>query len=403
MPPFSPFSHYLAFLATDQQTFLALKGFYDGIVVPATIAAWQKQGTGGFVLSLSATDNAPPYVIDPRFPLFQQRLPSAKQSHLALAELLDDSALVQSTDPLPTSFTTNRLSDLATKWVEFNLGFATAANKTFDKYAERLGEPIPQPKDAQKPETILAPYFAVSGPADPWWTNSKALFDFTKVAADGHPCHRVVCATDASSLDPLLKDIGVEDVVIWVSGLQETRAPLQDLSVYRQAIEGAAARGQGLFALYGGFFSVLLGSFGLQGAAHGVGFSEHRDWRELPRSGAAPPRYYVRRIHGYLPQDLAETLCELAPALTMCPCSHCAGRPPIALDYHDLMKHSVWCRHEEIREWFDLSPTDSRQRLLEEFATMREEILGASLPPIQRARVLASIDPLPVWARALTE
>ena len=56
---FEPFSHYLAYLATDQETYRDLRGQYDGLLVPGTIAAWQRQGTGGFVLSLSAAAGSP--------------------------------------------------------------------------------------------------------------------------------------------------------------------------------------------------------------------------------------------------------------------------------------------------------------------------------------------------------
>src|SRR5207245_1020479 len=96
---FDSYSHYLAYGATDQETFRALRGAYTGVLVPGTIAAWQRQGTGGFVLALSATEQAPPYVIDPRFPLFQQPLKDPKASHEALADLLGDPDLIRRIEP----------------------------------------------------------------------------------------------------------------------------------------------------------------------------------------------------------------------------------------------------------------------------------------------------------------
>jgi hypothetical protein len=73
---FDLFSHYVSYGATDQETIRELTGAIDGrwcVLVPATVAAFQQQGTGGFILTLSATAEAPNYVIDPRFPLFQHR------------------------------------------------------------------------------------------------------------------------------------------------------------------------------------------------------------------------------------------------------------------------------------------------------------------------------------------
>jgi hypothetical protein len=84
---FSGFNHYLSYGSTDQQTMRELSGLYDGLLVPGTIAAFQAEGTKGFVLSLSARSGEP-YVIDSRFPLFQGALPKAKKSHIMLAAIL---------------------------------------------------------------------------------------------------------------------------------------------------------------------------------------------------------------------------------------------------------------------------------------------------------------------------
>src|SRR2546430_165765 len=96
---FDSFAHYLSYGATDQQTARELTGFYDGLLVPGTVAAFQADGTRGFVLTLSALRRTR-YVIDPRFPLFQQRLGAPKKSHESLALLFGVPDLVLRTaDP----------------------------------------------------------------------------------------------------------------------------------------------------------------------------------------------------------------------------------------------------------------------------------------------------------------
>src|SRR6266511_1278969 len=117
---FEPFSHYLSYGATDQQTVRDLTGAYNGLVVPGTVAAFQRQGTGGFVLALSATQAAAKYVIDPRFPLFQQPLSQPKKSHFALADLLGVPELVSITHPDPSDFVPERINTIARNWVRFN-------------------------------------------------------------------------------------------------------------------------------------------------------------------------------------------------------------------------------------------------------------------------------------------
>jgi hypothetical protein len=401
MSLFEPFSHYLAYGATDQKTFLDVARAYDGIVVPATIAAWQRQGTGGFVLSLSASSHAPPYVIDPRFPLFQQGLVDPKASHLALADILGDADLVAPIDPTPDVFPESRLERLARKWVEFNRGYGASSSEKFDKYAERLGEPIAV-EQAQAPEAILAPYFASSGAQDPWWIKSKRLFELTAAASGTGIVYRVVCATYPGAIGALLSDLPQhERSIVWVSGLDEYSASAQELWAYRAAIEETSSRGQETFALYGGFFSVLLSSTGLHGESHGVGFGESRNWRELPQSGAPPSRYYLQRFHRYVSQDLAQVLVDGLPDLAPCGCESCSGRDPNELDYHDLMKHSVWCRAREIEHWKDEEPVTAAERLNDEYQLLANEIRGAGLPPAIRLRALSSLEHLPRWAEAL--
>ncbi len=401
MALFEPFAHYLAYGATDQETFRALRANYDGLLVPGTIAAWQQQGTGGFVLALSATDAAPPYVIDPRFPLFQQGLEKPKQSHLALAELFGDADLISETDPDPENFGDMRLADIAQHWVDFNLGYGREASEKFDKYAQRLGTPVVRLDDAQAPEALLAPYFVVRDGRDRWWERSKKLYEETKTRAQ-RECIRVVATDAVGSLEALLSEVPDEKVAIWVSGLDEYRAPAADLTTYRQAIASANAQGKRLFSLYGGFFSVLLRPEGLVGCAHGVGFSEHRVWRELPQTGAPPARYYASQFHRFINQDLAQQLWLRAPELLDCQCDSCNGRAPITLDYHDLMKHSVLCRSAEIVAWRDLArSTLASEVIAGEQEAITDAVAQMTLPPAARSRALESVEHLSRWAAAL--
>lgn len=357
----------------------------------------------GFVTTLSATRQAPPWVIDPRFPLFQQALPAAKASHRALAELLGDPQLVRQRDPVPDDFDDDRIDLIARMWAAFNAQYTQlATDKTFDKYASRLHEVIARTTDREPPEAILPPYFAADGRSDRWWHRSKDLFAATAVAAGDTTCLRVVCAKHVGAFDELLDDVSAdEDVVVWVSGLEETAASVAELRAYRHAVENARRRGQGTFALYGGFFSVLLGSAGLCGSAHGVGFSEHRNWVQLPESGAPPARYYLRRAHRFVSPDLAQQLHDEDPSITACSCAHCGGRPPIQLEYHDLMKHSVACRAEEIRLWYGQPLAEVVRLLQDEHASLAEQIQQISLAPAIRNRALQYIDQLQTWADAL--
>jgi hypothetical protein len=397
---FEPFSHYLAYGATDQQTARELLGSYDGLLVPGTVAAFQREGTGGFVLSLSATDAAPDYVIDPRFPLFQQPLIAPKKSHESLADLLDDKGLITATTPTPDQFGSARTDALARAWVAFNHGYSTQRRKKFDKYAERLGEDVAVvPERAKGPGEILSLYVTAGGLGDPWWAVSQRLTERCKTYDES--VVPVLAAKETRFLDELLRASDAQQVAIWVSGLEELMLPADELASYGRAIRAAAARGQDAFALYGGFFHVLLGGVGLRGASHGIGYGEYRAWVELPQSGPPPARYYLRRVHRYVSQELAYQLYLRDRSLVECNCAECRGQPPIALDYHALMKHSVLARAEEIERWGQLQPEVAADLLETEFDAFGRAVEALRLPAFLSGQADRSYDHLIRWVEAL--
>lgn len=400
-----PFSHYLLYGATDQETLRRVKHCFDGVIVPGTLAAFQKQGTGGFVLTLSATSNETPFIIDPRFPLFQQRLSSGKKSHADLAEVFRDEALVSvDRNPTPHDFTPERIERIAAAWVEFNEGFADSANEKFDKYAARLeqiGESLAVDR-GQDVEAIIPPYFVETG-GGAW----AQISDDFEQAVRGHTDKQVipVLAADTPALLAQRLDGRISECFIWVSDLKELDPLLnQELTLYGRTIRSAATTGSRLFALYGGFFSVLLSSAGLQGSCHGVGFSESRAWVELPQSGPPMPRFYLPAAHRFVAPDVAQRIYNLDRELGSCSCEICDGRAPLALNYHDLMKHSVAVRALEIERWGHLSPADAVTAWSAHVASLigRASRIRDDLEGLGRSAA-RTFDHLAGWRQALTD
>jgi hypothetical protein len=72
------------------------------------------------------------------------------------------------------------------------------------------------------------------------------------------------------------------------------------------------------------------------------------------------------------------------------------------MSYHDLMKHSVWCRQKEIDKWTGGQVTESAaEALTVEYGASLEQIGNLALLPAVRARALDLISHLPQWAAAL--
>lgn len=397
------FEHYLSYGSTDQLTARTLTDFYDGLLVPGTVAAFQADGTKGFVLTLSAAHQKP-YIIDPRFPLFQNRLSTPKKSHVSLATVLGDPSLVdENAAPTADQFDVARCQTIARSWVEFNVGYTSVSSKHFAKYAKRLGREI-APTNSQLPRLILAPYVMSSGSDDGWWEVSDRLYTETVAAARGARTNidvfRVVAAKSAAALEELLTKPSAAEpgVFIWVDNLHELDSSVEDLVRYGRAIREANERGLGTWALYGGYFSVVMGRFGLAGSSHGIGYGESRQWKELPSSGPPPARFYLPRVHRYVATDLAEFLWNEAPELVNSPVY---SGSPAALDYHDLMAHSVKCRQAEINDCENLSAEAISQSLRQTNYEFSEALNTLTIPSALRRKAIDAHIHLPQWASAI--
>jgi hypothetical protein len=398
------FRHFISYGSTDQESLRDLVSSYDALIVPGTIAAFQSEGTKGFVLSLSAR-HGKPYAIDSRFPLFQNALATPKKSHGMLADVFGDPGLIRG-DRRPSSldFPDARNRALAENWGRFNSLYDEVTTKAFDKYAARLGEDI-LPDKRELPDFVLPPYAMVEDSADGWAQVSRQMFEHSVdyLSAQSWPggIRRVLAATSPELVSGLLDEIRDEDLFLWVSGLDEYRSTMSDLVAYGQVVMKATRQGNRPTALYGGFFSVLLSRYGLTGASHGVGFGDHRSWLELPSSGAPPARYYVARLHKYVPVDLAVLLWRQFPTLIV---DSRLGDPsvsPGALTYHDLMKHSLRARALEIDDWSTRSAEAACRELDSALDAFRAAVDLFDGPQPFRKRAAELYQHLGLWSQAI--
>lgn len=398
-------SHFLAYGSTDQSTLKAATSSYDGIVVPGTIATFQADGTRGFVLTLSAAERKP-YVVDPRTPLFQNAIDSPKRSHTTLAKVLGLEEVFAANSFVPLAHWSGaNIALTAERWLTFNTQFASVTPKAFDKYARRLNRRLVQ-QDAEGPSWVLAPYLTISGlssreraVSDELWS---ATVDLAAERAIAQQLVRVIAVDEPRDLAAYAVESGEREVMVWVSNLDENSLGSADrLREYAFAVRSMAEEGIRPFALYGGFFSVLLGSVGLVGASHGVGFSEHRNHVELKSSGAAPARFYVERIHRYVSVDLASELWRRDPTTVASYYPGFTGRDPQDYEYHDLMLHSVLARAHEIQVSRGLSARVLVDQLDSDLSSYLRQLSSMRLTEGLRRRMEQVLAPLAMWSNAL--
>ena len=189
-----------------------------------------------------------------------------------------------------------------------------------------------------------------------------------------------------------------DELGLWVSGLDELSASSDGLGAYLTSLSRATAAGKHLFTLYGGFFAVLASACRTEWI-----IARNWLWRvpELSRSGPPPPRYYLARLHRYVARENAQQLWELDEALVGCSCDECSDRQPIELEYHDLMKHSVEVRAEEISEWSPRSAALMITKLEEDLSDFLDRLLAANPTDLMWHRILRSSQHINSWISAL--
>ena len=381
--------HCLAYGNSDQASFrdLGVRACFDILTVPSTIASYYSDATAAFVLSSELK-----YMIEPRTPLFQELLRDPRASHFTLASFMGhsvDSHLNDSVDQdidvyFPADFYSEDVcAEVVLSMVDFQRqygGRAVEVAAKLDRYRELLAKatgeaPTASLYDDQRgPTYVLCPYFAVRSFSDEWWMVMERIWAAALQLDTPKEISPVVSMSDVSLLETAIERVpdGMSSrVFYWIPGFDERRVDVRRLRQLRTVIGGLGGTYR-LMNLYGGYYSILMGKFGLDGFNNGLGYSESREWPTLDATGAAPARYYLRKLHAYVPTATATSIIENDETF-MCDCGVCGeGRLPSDLSYHELKRHFALSRAREIEqsEEFDLTElctmlTDDAERCQE--------------------------------------
>lgn len=353
--------HFLAYGNSDQVSFRdpEVRNSFDYMSVPGTIAAYYEDATAAFVLTSNLE-----YSIDPRTPLFQDDLPSPRASHFTLASWLGPSVSghLQANaagTTFPPSFYTSAVIDemvatLLAKQSNYS-GRAPVIAKKMDRYRKLLEKASGRsPGGAQPavrgPSFKLAPYFAIKNvQSDPWWSVNSRILGACAARSDASEISPVMAVADVKALGPALDAVpsGLSRTqFFWVTDLDERKVNEATLRALWETVHDQASKNKRLINLYGGFFSICMQHADLWGFNNGLGYSESRAWPQLTSTGAAPPRYYIKKLHAFASPGRAELLINADPSFG-CSCSACAGTTPVGMSYHHLKRHFALARQWE--------------------------------------------------------
>ena len=361
--------HCLAYGNSDQASFRDpdVRACFKVMSVPSTIATYYPDATAAFVLSSQLE-----YLIEPRTPLFQEWLREPRASHYTLAAAMGptiaehvDAARAEGPRELhfpPDFYTADVCDELASSMISFQReygGRAARITERLDRYRSLLdrahggsGE-IDTVDERRGPRYVLSPYFAVESLSSEWWEVTQRIWQSTRSLERANRISPVVSIARGSLLAEAVCQVPSElspTVFFWIPGFDERRISPAELRIVKESVS-ELSNSYELVNLYGGYFSILLGKFGLYGFNNGLGYSESRDWPTLDATGAAPARYYVRRLHAFMSTAVASTLIEHDAAFA-CECSVCGGtkRLPSQLGYHELKRHFALARAWEIEQ-----------------------------------------------------
>lgn len=361
--------HLLAYGNSDQASFRdpEVRDCFDIMSVPSTIASYYPDATAAFVLS-SKLD----YLIEPRTPLFQGILNDPRASHYSLAKEMGPSVQARigvpnangpnpSVNFSPSFYSGQVCAEVVGELIQFQRGYGQRADnvgKQIARYIDLLRKARGETAESQgvslrrSPTLVLCPYFACESLSDPWWSVMEQIWHQAEMIGNPDQICPVVALGDVFQLSKAIEFVPRSlsgTVFFWIPGFDEKRVSTSELLELRRFVANSAG-GRELINLYGGFFSILLSKFGLAGFNNGLGYSESRQWPTLDATGAAPARFYVRRLHAYLPTATATALVEQDSKLR-CKCPVCGNgrKRPNELNYHELKRHFALARSWELR------------------------------------------------------
>ena len=215
--------------------------------------------------------------------------------------------------------------DLTRLLVDGTIGIQRGANRTIAGHGDRPDKK--QGETSLAPEFVVAPYFYARKAASEWLDVNARLLD--EAARQGDGAYGVLClGRDALFEDGAGRRIDeaysrAQGLLVWISGLDDTRANVAELRRYREMLAGLAGTGRPVIALYAGHYAVMVAMrHGIRGVVRGVDMNGCRDVQA--KGGRGQRRYYLRQAHAHAAMGPAARALGWRPKVR-CPCAPCVA------------------------------------------------------------------------------
>ena len=290
----------------EKDYLLKLSKQFDGIIVGANIV----EATAGATASLVGRRLKTPYYIDPMTYVFgcdlneirseqkrkKKTVVDYKRAYKRLAPELGDifSNTLKNNMPIaPRDFTSTVLKQVCQNVIDYQLKRLHTEFEKDEEYKE-YAESIP------KPAGVFSPYFLIR--SKEWFDLFLSLSKTTSEIKPGPPVYSVLCADyelliDKAFIDKVIVETpktGINGVWLWFSNFDEWIVREKYLSAFKNLVEQLSKKGLKVYNRHGGYFSLALNKFGMNGISHGVGYGEKKDVLQIKGPPNAPiVNYYL--------------------------------------------------------------------------------------------------------------
>jgi hypothetical protein len=256
---------------------------------------------------------------------------------------------------------------------------------------QSLGRLLPENARLPRSSFLIAPYFYFGGVTDPWYNVAiNACVTATALKGTDKMYGLIFCAT--SCLNPQeiaticsgFSRANLDGFLIWIDEFDESVASEEELAGMLDLVRTLSSYGKPVINLYGGYFSVMLKHFGLDGFGSGICVRDKMPARPpAPMGGPAGgpvPRYYVPQVHRKFVQEDARRLIGQLPILS-CNCEICSSAQVLTMP-NQLPAERAYLRRLMRRHFLRIRS--------QEVKAVNSEAPGQTIGNIQSAATLVS-------------
>ncbi|MBU7047754.1 MAG: hypothetical protein HXS54_15065 [Theionarchaea archaeon] len=308
--------------------------YYDGIVVNANILALRKKSVTNFLTKIQKS-----YIIDPvtyKFNLEKYELLKDGKIQKSIEELSKEYGQtikdkISQSEPLNYNDfqrNSNLIDEIARNVLAFQRSIEGKPSPG-QKYRQMLGED--EGENIQPPIFLVTPYFFVSNQNNDWYDITRKLALASLKYKENLDLYATILAPkdvlyDTSFLDSIISDYrSFDGYLIWIDDFWEYDERFKsnyELIRYRNFIETLATQtGKPVYVMYGGYFSALMGKYGLEGFFSGPRYGESKKYNYATEE-IGKVRYYLSLFKKRIPEDDASRFLQLYPA-EICNCDFC--------------------------------------------------------------------------------